>query len=64
MIFKLIPCLFPQVIDHILTKGGFQSNEKCTQENIEIQAKAAAVALDWTKKFQSEVHKGYLLVSQ
>jgi hypothetical protein len=26
MVFKLIPCLFPQVIDHILTKGGFQPN--------------------------------------
>jgi hypothetical protein len=30
MIFKLIPCLFPQVIDHILGKIGLPGNERCT----------------------------------
>jgi hypothetical protein len=64
MIFKLIPCLFPQVIDHTLSKGGYPPNERCTLENLDLTSKAAEDALNFTKRFQSEVHPGYLLINQ
>lgn len=57
----MIPCLFPQVIDHILAKANFNPNDKCSEDNIQMISKAAEAALAFTKQFQSQKHKGYVV---
>lgn len=60
-VFQLIPCLFPQVIDHILTLNSIDGDIK-VQSEVENQTTLAAAShcLSFLKDFLASKHKGYL----
>ena len=61
IVFKMIPCLFPQVIDHLLLSNGIDSDIKIDSEEAKEKVlDAGKVCLKFLKAFISSKQKGYL----
>lgn len=60
LIFKLIPCLFPAVIENILLANGIDPDQNFQLEKIEPIEHACKVAYKFLKEFLKSEHKGFL----
>ena len=60
VVFKLIPCLFPLVINHILAANNFNPDDPITSEDVEKCTAASKISLKFLKEFLKSKHQGYL----
>lgn len=61
IVFKMIPCLFPQVIEHILTSNEINPDAKVEgEEGKQLALKAAEVSFNFLKNFVGKKQRGYM----
>jgi hypothetical protein len=61
---KLLPCLFPLVIDHILLSKNINPDEKVTKENKSFVLESGKICLDFLKLYLQSKNKGYLFYKE
>lgn len=61
VVFKLIPCLYPLVIEHLLITKGFDPDRKIDgEEGKEVALQGAKACFDFLKGFIGKKQAGYL----
>ncbi len=64
VVFKVIPCLFPLVIEHILLGLGLNPDQKITLDQMELVMKAVNGSMEFLKDFIKNKQKGYIFYKE
>ena len=64
VVFKVIPCLFPLVIESILIAQGLNPDEKITLQKMELVMKSVDCSINFLMSFLNNKQKGYIFYKE